>query len=150
MTWIMTARWRNWKFFYPTWKRARPRPSAVTWRWSPSSASIWKRMKLIWDKWPRLGACRWSDLLTLMKQVVVVVDVEDGDGGSLMRVHPHCEVDVMWLAQCCQRGQCLQRHHRVLTNRMSKGCHGNPWFPVSSCRAVTKCADSVVIFMFHS
>lgn len=30
-----------------------------------------------------------------MKQVVVVVDVEDGDAGGLVRVHPHCEVDVM-------------------------------------------------------
>lgn len=30
-----------------------------------------------------------------MKHVVAVVDVEDGDGGGLIRVHPHRQVDVM-------------------------------------------------------
>lgn len=53
-------------------------------------------------------------LLALVQQVVVLDDVEEGDGGHRVGVHSDVEVKVVGAAASCERGQGLQSHDRVL------------------------------------
>lgn len=52
--------------------------------------------------------------LALVKQVVVLVDVEGGDGGRSARVHSDGEVNVVRSGESCERGQGLQSQDCVL------------------------------------
>lgn len=53
-------------------------------------------------------------LLALVKQVVVLADVEGGDGGRGAGVYCDSEVKVVRIAKSCEGGQSLQSHDCVL------------------------------------
>lgn len=53
-------------------------------------------------------------LPALVKHVVILVDVERGDGGRGVGVHPDGEIKAVRPEQSRRRGQSLQRHDRVL------------------------------------
>lgn len=53
-------------------------------------------------------------LLPLVKQIVVLADVEGGDGGRSVGVHSDSEVNIVRAAKSCERGQGLQSHDCIL------------------------------------
>ncbi len=69
--------------------------------------------------------------LALVKQVVILVDVEGGHGGRCAGVHSDGEVKIVRTAESCERGQGLQSHDCVLREETRS--------------RVTRCKSSVTV-----